>query len=95
MLTSARKSRSAEPGGIAGKPGKITERAVVVIETETEEAVLPFSVTCAGVPPAVGANVTLIVQCAPAARLVPQLLVSANRPSERSWKCSAWRSRNS
>lgn len=49
MLTSARKSRSAEPGGIDGKPGKLTARAVVVIETETEEAVLPFSVTCAGV----------------------------------------------
>ena len=32
------------------------------------------------VPPAVGVNVTLIVQFAPAARLVPQLLVSAKSP---------------
>lgn len=46
---SARRIRSPRPGGIDGKPGIITDRAVVVIETETEETLLPFGVTCPGV----------------------------------------------
>lgn len=48
MLRSTRKIRRAEPGGIAGKPGRMKERAVVEIETATEEAVVPFSVTWFG-----------------------------------------------
>jgi hypothetical protein len=49
MLSSAKRIWSHGPGGIVRSSGINSERAVVEIETDTEDTVLPVRVTCAGV----------------------------------------------